>query len=60
MYCPVLIFRVKGLAVAPGNSDLLFSAASDGFVKAWKLEDPLVCTAILVSVYISHPYALCE
>ena len=33
--------RVKGLVLSPA-ADLLFSASSDGTIKAWKLQDPLV------------------
>ena len=40
--------RVKGLAVSPEET-LLFSASSDGFIRAWSLLDPLVLIIISIS-----------
>lgn len=37
------ICRVKGLALAPGG-ELLFSASSDGSIKAWRIAQPQVET----------------
>ena len=37
------LHRVKSLAVVP-DGNLLFSASTDGSVRAWTLDDPLVNT----------------
>lgn len=49
------ICRVKGLALAPGG-ELLFSASSDGTIKAWRIAQPQVETydhsiAVLLVIY---------
>ena len=62
---------MKDLALSPA-ADLLFSASSDGTIKAWRLQDPLVSVHVhdssplngsacrLSLVYTSCSYGVCS
>ena len=52
--CCFLFFRVKGLAVSP-DCMFLFSASTDGSIRAWKLLQPLVNVhPIIIIVFLVH------
>ena len=56
--CVHLMCRVKALAMAPGNT-FLFSASSDGTIRAWKMSDTLVNQIVSAWLYLLLHFYLC-